>query len=236
GGGGGGGGGGGEVGAVGDCRWSDFTAFSFHPVKTVAMGEGGAVTTNDLEAALRMARLRSHGIVREAAAFTLSAQASAADGSAHPWYYEMAELGFNYRVCDIQCALGLSQLGKLERFAARRRHLAGLYDAMLPHSVRPIARTQGVSAAWHLYAVLIEFAELGVSRDIIMARLRDAGIGSQVHYVPVPWQPYYRQRYSLPPLPGAERYYTRTLSLPLYPKMEDDDVERVVEALVRAIG
>ena len=230
---------GGPVNAVGDGRWADFTIFSFHPVKTVAMGEGGAITTNDAARAARMASLRNHGTVRTADAFTETAQAFAEDGIAHPWYYEMQELGFNYRACDLQCALGVSQLAKLERFAARRRHLAGLYDARLAglaSKLRPLGRTPGVAAAWHLYAVLIEFEALGLSRDTVMARLRQRGVGSQVHYIPVPWQPYYRRRYGMPELPGAARYYARTLSLPLYPGMADGDVDRVADALERALA
>ena len=229
----------GVKGAVGDGRWADFTIFSFHPVKTVAMGEGGAITTNDAARAARMASLRNHGTVRTADAFTETAQAFAEDGIAHPWYYEMQELGFNYRACDLQCALGVSQLAKLERFAARRRHLAGLYDARLAglaSKLRPLGRTPGVAAAWHLYAVLIEFEALGLSRDTVMARLRQRGVGSQVHYIPVPWQPYYRRRYGLPELPGTARYYARTLSLPLYPGMADGDVDRVADALELALA
>ena len=229
----------GVKGAVGDGRWADFTIFSFHPVKTVAMGEGGAVATNDAARAARMASLRNHGTVRTADGFTETAQAFAEDGSAHPWYYEMQELGFNYRACDLQCALGLSQLAKLERFAARRRHLAALYDARLAPlaaKLRPLGRTPGVSAAWHLYAVLIEFEALGLSRDTVINRLRARGVGSQVHYIPVPWQPYYRRRYGEVALPGTERYYARTLSLPLYPGMADGDVDRVADALERALA
>jgi len=228
----------GVSGAVGDGRWSDFTVFSFHPVKTVAMGEGGAITTNDAALAARMASLRNHGTVRTADGFTETAQAFAADGNAHPWYYEMQELGFNYRACDLQCALGLSQLAKLKRFAARRRRLAALYDerlAPLAAKLRPLGRTPGVQPAWHLYAVLIEFEALGLSRDTVMNRLRAQGIGSQVHYIPVPWQPYYRRRYGEIALPGTERYYARTLSLPLYPGMADGDVERVAAALEKAL-
>ncbi len=227
----------GRVGAVGDGRWADLATFSFHPVKTVAMGEGGAITTNDAALARRMTRLRSHGMVR-AAAFAIPEQALADDGSAHPWYYEMSELGFNYRASDLQCALGLSQLGKLKRFAGRRRHLAALYDARLADLaplVRPLGRTPGLVPAWHLYVVRIDFAARGVSRDQVMRRLSAAGIGTQVHYIPVPWQPYYRQRTETPDLPGAAAYYRQTLTLPLHPGMNDHDVDRVAAALEAAL-
>ena len=228
----------GGAGRVGDGRWSDCTAFSFHPVKTVAMGEGGAVTTGDPALAERMARLRNHGMTRDPAGFREPSQAFAPDGRAHSWYYEMAELGFNYRASDIHCALGASQLAKLGRFAARRRALAARYDTLLAPLaplIRPLAHTPGVEAAWHLYAVLIDFDALGQSRDTVMERLRAAGIGTQVHYLPVPWQPYYRTHQPVPRLPGAERYYTRTLSLPLFPAMEHGDVGRVVTVLTTAL-
>ena len=202
------------------------------------MGEGGAVTTNNPDLARHMARLRCHGMVREAPDFQHLAQAFAEDGRAHPWYYEMSELGFNYRACDLQCALGLSQLAKLNHFAARRQDLVEQYAAALaplaPH-IRPLARTPGVLPAWHLHIVRIAFQDLGTTRDAVMAHLRAAGIGSQVHYIPVPWQPYYRRRSTPPPLPGAEQYYAQTLSLPLYPSMTNDDVGRVTKALRDAV-
>ncbi len=229
----------GVAGAVGDGRWSDTTAFSFHPVKTIAMGEGGAVTTNDAALARRMTRLRGHGMVRDAAAFTDPVQALAADGTAHPWYYEMSELGFNYRVTDLQCALGVSQLAKLERFVARRRDLVALYDARLAPLaplVQPLGRTPGLLPAWHLYIARIDFASRGIDRDQVMRQLGAAGIGTQVHYIPVPWQPYYRQRYGVSALPGAEDYYRRALTLPLHPGMADGDVGRVVDALGEALA
>ena len=228
----------GLTGHIGDGRWSTCTAFSFHPVKTVAMGEGGAVTTRDSALAARIARLRNHGVVRDPASFQEPSQAFASDGRAHPWYYEMVELGFNYRASDIHAALGISQLAKLGRFVARRRALVDRYDALLAPLaplVRPLRRTQGVDAAWHLYIVLVDFTALGLSRDSVMERLRAAGVGSQVHYIPVPWQPAYRRCQSVPPLPGAEQYYAKTLSLPLFPAMTDGDVERVVTELATAL-
>ena len=228
----------GVAGAVGDGRWAAATAFSFHPVKTIAMGEGGAVTTNEPALARRLTRLRSHGVTRDAGEFLEPGQAFAANGRSHPWYYEMVELGFNYRVSDLQCALGLSQLAKLESFAARRRMLVEQYTTLLAPlapRVRPLAGTPGVTAAWHLQVVLIDFEALGTSRDAVMAALHAAGIGSQVHYLPVPWQPYYRRRYPLASLPGAARYYARTLSLPLHPGMTGNDVGRVVAALGAAL-
>jgi dTDP-4-amino-4,6-dideoxygalactose transaminase len=223
---------------VGSGRHSTMAAFSFHAVKTIAMGEGGAVTTEDAGLADRVRRLRNHGMTRDANAFTETEQAFSANLGANPWYYEMHEPGFNYRASDIQCALGLSQLAKLDRFVAARRRIAALYDerlAPLAPAIRPVTRVQGCDPAWHLYVVLIDFAELGSSRADVMRRLVAAGIQTQVHYLPVNRQPYYRTRYGRFELPGADRYYARCLSLPLFPSIIENDVDRVVDALVSAV-
>jgi UDP-4-amino-4,6-dideoxy-N-acetyl-beta-L-altrosamine transaminase len=223
---------------VGSCRSTDLAIFSFHPVKTVATGEGGAVLTNDPRLKLRLDRLRSHGIVREADELSNDDLAYDSAGAVNPWYYEMPELGWNYRLPDINCALGLSQLGKLDRFVEERRGLAQRYDALLAPlagRVQPIRRMRGCLAAWHLYAVLIDFDGLGVDRAQVMQQLRRAGIGTQVHYIPVHRQPYYLTRYGRTELPGAEAYYRRTLSLPLFVGMTVPDVKRVVAALEEAL-
>jgi dTDP-4-amino-4,6-dideoxygalactose transaminase len=213
---------------------AEFACFSFHPVKTLTMGEGGAVTTNDPARAASLRRLRSHGMIREPAEFQNAELAYMSDGSVNDWYYEMAKPGFNYRATDFQCALGLSQLAKLPRFVERRRELVALYDRLLQPlapKVRRIARNADSIPAWHLYVLLIDFAGLGLERGQVMRRLRGAGIGTQVHYIPVHRQPFYR---ALDPdlhLLGAERYYAEALSLPLFPGMDDSDVVRVVDAL-----
>lgn len=224
---------------IGDGRLMAMTTFSFHPVKTIAMGEGGAVTTNDDSLAVKLQRLRAHGMVRDAGEMQNRALAFDTDGSVNPWYYEMPEIGLNYRITDIQCALGLSQMKKLDRFVARRRALADRYDRQLSPLAplaRPIARSGACEAAWHIYPVLVDFAAAGISRARVMADLRAAGIGSQVHYIPVHLQPYYRRRYGDLHLPGSERYYARTLSLPLFAGMTEDDVDRAVDALADALG
>ena len=217
---------------AGACRHSFAACFSTHPVKAIATGEGGVTTTSDAQAATRMRSLRSHGMVREPAAFRNVARAIEG-GAVNPWYYEMAELGWNYRLPDILCALGLSQLPKLSAFHARRVAIACCYDrwlAPLAPNVRPVART-GARHGWHLYAVLVDFASLRLSRTAVMTRLTERGIGSQVHYAPVHTQPYYRERYGALELPGAENYYARCLSIPMYPGLADDQVQRVVDAI-----
>ncbi|HLI65810.1 MAG TPA: UDP-4-amino-4,6-dideoxy-N-acetyl-beta-L-altrosamine transaminase [Caulobacteraceae bacterium] len=215
---------------VGDGRHAAMACFSFHPVKTITTAEGGMVTTNDARLAERLRLFRSHGIVRDPAAFETP--------SPGPWAYEMQALGFNYRLPDVLCALGASQLAKLDRFAARRRALALRYWTLLARlapAVRPIAPPPICDPALHLFIVLIDFAGLGVGRAEVMAGLRARGVGSQVHYIPVHRQPYYRGRYGEIALPGADAYYARALSLPLYPGMSDADPDRVVEALAEVL-
>lgn len=218
---------------IGGCAHSDMTVFSFHPVKTIAMGEGGLVSCTDDRLADTLKRLRNHGLERRAR--HLSDPAAAAQ----PWYYEIAELGFNYRASDIHCALGMSQLKKLDVFVAERGRLASLYDdalASLAPRVRPIARRESCVPAWHLYPVLIDFDGLDGGRARMMKDLKDRGIETQVHYIPVHTQPYYRALYGALDLPGANAYYARCLSLPLFVGLTGSDVERVCDAMGDILG
>lgn len=229
----------GQEAPVGACRFGDLTTLSFHPVKTIATAEGGAVMANDPDLALAMRRLRNHGMVREADAFTDPAQGFGPDGQPNPWYYEMPEPGWNFRLNDIQCALGISQLAKLGPFVARRRQLIARYDARLSAfgpALQPMKRHGGQDAGWHLSVALIDFAGLGRDRGGVMRALRARGIGTQVHYLPVHRQPYYRRRYGTLSLPGADRWYDRCLSLPLFPAMDEGDVDRVVDILAETLG
>jgi UDP-4-amino-4,6-dideoxy-N-acetyl-beta-L-altrosamine transaminase len=210
---------------VGDGTYSAFASFSFHPVKTLATGEGGMLTTNDAGLAARARSLRGHGMVRPA--------------GAEPWVYEMPELGFNYRIPDVLCALGISQLSKLDRFVDRRRTLAALYAeklAALAPTVRLATNPTWSDPALHLLTVLIDFEAAGTTRRAVVEALKARGVGSQVHYIPVHSQPYYQARYGALDLPGAGAWYARCLTLPLYPTMEDGDVDRVVTALAAALG
>jgi UDP-4-amino-4,6-dideoxy-N-acetyl-beta-L-altrosamine transaminase len=219
---------------AGSCVYGDMAVFSFHPVKTITMGEGGAVTTNNEALGERLRLLRNHGMTRGAGDFVHRGEALAEDGSANTWYYEMQEMGLNYRPSDIHCALGLSQLKKLDAHVRRRRELAAKYDELLSPLaplLRPITRLFGQNPAWHLYPVLIDFNGLGMSRQTVMAKLFEAGIGTQVHYIPVHRQPYYRDLYGETDLPGADTYYARELSLPLFPGMSEADAERVAATL-----
>ena len=225
----------GTVAFAGECRHSDAAVFSFHPVKTIAVGEGGAVTTNDAALDARMRQLRNHGLTRNPADFANHELGFACDGEANPWYYEVADLGFNFRLNDISCAMGLSQLKKVDRFIERRRDLVQQYRdglADLAPLLRPIDQKPGNAAAWHIFAVLIDFDRLGCERAKFIKKLRDRSIGSQVHYIPLHLQPLYQDRFGdQSRLAGAETYYEKVLSLPLFPSLSDDDVSYVIEVL-----
>jgi UDP-4-amino-4,6-dideoxy-N-acetyl-beta-L-altrosamine transaminase len=225
---------------VGCGAYSDMTTLSFHPVKTITTGEGGAILTNNEELARRLRRLRSHGIERDAPRFIGK---DFFEGNAvKPWYYEQQELGFNYRMTDIQAALGFSQLSKLDRFVARRREIAARYDeafADLPSVELPQSLPeQRARSAHHLYILLIDFEALNTTRSAMMWKLRDCGIGTQVHYIPVYRLPDYANNFPVDAeqYPAAERYYAACLSIPMHPGLTDEDVEYVIDNIKQAIG
>jgi len=219
---------------VGDARWSDLVCFSFHPVKTIAMGEGGAVTTRDSDMADALRLHRNHGMQRDSARWRHRDMGFDEDGTPNPWYYEMVTPGFNFRAPDILCALGTSQIGKLDGFVAARQRRYSQYESALVASnlpVRPPVRVPWGRPAWHLFAARVDWSAMGMSRAQGMAELRAAGIGTQVHYIPVHRQPFWRDRYGPMHLPGADAYYTQTLSLPLYADMTEADVDRTLAAI-----
>jgi perosamine synthetase len=207
---------------------ADMTVFSFHPVKHLTTGEGGMVATNDARLAETLRRFRNHGISSEARQRQESGQ----------WFYEMVLLGFNYRLTDIACALGLSQLGRLAANLARRREIAAQYKAAfrdLPAVVVPTVR-EGVNPAWHLYPVRLNLEMLAVGRGEIFRALRAENIGVNVHYIPVHQHPYYRERFkSKESYPVAEDAYERLISLPMFHSMTVQDVEDVIHALHKVL-
>ena len=230
----------GRVWNLGGHPWADITVFSFHPVKTMTSGEGGMFVTDNDAWAESARRLRSHGVVRAPACFVgLCSEPDSQGGSQlaerGPWYYEMQDLGYNYRITDIQCALALSQLTRLNDFIVRRRETVARYNAafsdllwLTTPALRDPANRDCIS--WHLYTVQIAFENIGKTRTQVMTELRQKGIGTQVLYIPVHLQPWYRKHYGYGPgkCPVAEECYRHTLSLPLYPAMMDADVDRVI--------
>lgn len=214
---------------VGDCRYSDITIFSFHPVKIVTTAEGGMALTNDPALAERMALLRSHGITRDPARM---------DGDSEgDWYYQQIELGFNYRMTELQAALGVSQMARLDPYVARRHAIAERYDALLADlPVATPVRTADAYSAFHLYVIRISGSDATPARATVFARLRAAGVGVNVHYIPVHTQPFYRALgFAAGDYPQAERYYAEAISLPMYPTLSEKQQDMVVAALRQAL-
>lgn len=219
---------------IGSNSFSDLTTFSFHPVKTIALGEGGAITTNNPDFAEKMKSLRSHGMVRDSRQWINAEDAFDKDDSPNPWYYEMQELGYNYRISDINCALGSSQLTRLEEFKSIRQRLVNQYDAAFSGQeyIKSLKKLAASDTAWHLYVLHVDFDQLGKSRRAVMEQLKAEGIGTQVHYVPVCNQPYYIALYGKQCLPGAEQYYAGCLSLPLYAGLTDEEQIHVIQQVL----
>lgn len=241
---------------LGGHPWADITTFSFHPVKTMTTGEGGILATDNDEWATKARHLRSHGVTRTPESFvglvghnTPTSGLESPLSEFGPWYYEMQDLGYNYRITDIQCALGRSQLARLPRFIARRQEIALRYNAafsnlewlripsfatcdQLPSSDSNFS-FQLPDLSLHLYTVQIDFVRLGKTRTEFMQELRDKGVGAQVLYIPVHLQPWYRRTFGYAPgkCPNAEAFYARALSLPLYPSMTDVEIRQVITAV-----
>jgi dTDP-4-amino-4,6-dideoxygalactose transaminase len=206
------------------------TIFSFHPVKIITSGEGGMVLTNRPELAERLRRLRSHGITSD------PAQMSVPDKGL--WYYQQLELGFNYRMTDLHAALGLSQIARLDEFVAKRRQLAARYNQLLADFPVTLPTLQaGAESAWHLYVVRMPFDRLKLDQREVFDALRSAGIGVNLHYIPVHLQPYYREQgFTDGDFPEAERYFSEAISLPLFPDLTHEQQDYVVAQLRSLIG
>lgn len=216
--------------AVGCCAFSDLAVFSFHPVKIITAGEGGMVLTNSEELYRKLVRLRSHGITRDPELI---------QGECHgPWYYQQLELGFNYRMTDIQAALGASQLARLDQFVARRNHLARRYDELLRDLPLTLPGQLAESySSWHLYVIRLKLELIPRSQREVFETLRKRGILVNLHYIPVHTQPYYRALGFRPEsCPEAEKYYREAISLPLYAGLDEVDQDRVVAELREALS
>ena len=223
---------------VGCCCYSLMTVFSLHPVKTIAAGEGGIITTNDESTYRLLMRLRSHGINKLDDRFIVMDQAFT-EKVPNSWYYEMQELGFHYRITDIQCALALSQLSKLDVFLKKRFEIAETYDKVFAGSeyIRPFQSGKRLISGNHIYAVRIEFDKVGISRQTLMQCLKDYGIGTQVHYLPVPMHPFYMQRgHTMAYLPQAADYYANTLTIPLFYTLTPADQDLIINQLNHVLG
>lgn len=227
---------------VGNCRYSNMTVFSFHPVKGIASGEGGMITTNSKSLYQRLLHLRSHGICKGNFDFPgishldnmlLKPNDGVEDGELKMWYYEMQELGFNYRITDIQSALAISQMNKLDKFVERRRELVSAYDLAF-QSIEGISPAQlGVrgNSSHHIYVIQIDYKKLDITRHRLMKKLKENGVGSQVHYIPVPLQPYYESLgYDINDYPNTYSYYQSALSIPLYYELSDSEQEMVIQS------
>ncbi len=215
---------------IGNCRYSDITVFSFHPVKIITTGEGGMALTNDESLAKRMQRLRSHGITRDAAEMT-----HVPDG---PWYYQQIDLGYNYRMTDIQAALGLSQRQRLDEFVTKRHAISSRYEIMLADLpvITPWQHPDSYSGL-HLYVIRLRLGEISKSHREVFEGLRAAGIGVNLHYIPVYLQPYYEALgFQAGHCPQAERYYREAISLPMYPDLNETQQAQVVDTLMKVLA
>lgn len=210
---------------VGNCKFSDITVFSFHPVKIITTGEGGMAVTNSDELARKMQLLRSHGITREQSEMT-----QLPDG---PWYYQQISLGYNYRMTDIQAALGLSQMSQLDKFVTARHKIANTYDSALKGLplTTPFQDSKTYSA-FHLYVIRINTEYIDLSHKEIFNILRSSEIGVNLHYIPIYHQPYYEPfKFKKIDFPQAEKYYTQAISIPIFPALSDESQQKVIDSL-----
>ena len=216
---------------VGSCKYSDMTVFSFHPVKSIATGEGGCITTNNKKIYDRLIKLRSHGIEKEEKNFYLKSQKN------KPWYYEMQELGYHYRSTDIQCALGISQLKKINKFLIKRKKIAKYYDYEFSglKNATPLQIHKRDYSSNHLYFLLINFKKINMTRTELINKLRKVGINTQVHYIPITHHPFYKKMNFKNELIQTENYYKKALSIPIFYDLKVKELQYIVHHIKRII-
>ncbi|EQC43369.1 UDP-4-amino-4,6-dideoxy-N-acetyl-beta-L-altrosamine transaminase [Bacteriovorax sp. Seq25_V] len=228
-----------EGGKIGSCSNSLMCGFSFHPVKNIATGEGSIITTNSTEVYKQLLRLRSHGIIKGNDPFK-NDELAYTDGSQNSWYYEMQQIGYNYRITDIQCSLGISQMNKLEGFLSRRIEVAKRYDkafSSLKHFKLVQNKTRDISGN-HLYVAMINYEKLGKSRAQVFKELSSAGVSPHVHYIPIPLQPYYAETFKIPlkDYSNSLIYYNQAITLPLFPSITDEEVDLIISQIVKVLS
>lgn len=222
---------------VGCCRYSDLTVFSFHPVKTITTGEGGIITTNNIDIYNKLLRLRSHGIIRETSTTEIDFFGKT-DLTNNVWFYKQIDLGYHYRLTDFQSVLGSSQLKKVNKFVKKRTLIASRYDAAFKSNnlIDIVGAKSKNHSSHHLYSVKIDFESLNLSRNELMQKLRHYGITTQVHYIPIPLQPYYQKLgYSISQIPNAMSFYLKELSIPIYPKLSKKNQQYIISTLNKII-
>ena len=208
---------------AGSCKNSDISIFSFHPVKHITTGEGGAITTNSKEIYEKLLILRNHGMLKTP--------------NMKPWEYEMREQGFNYRITDIQCALGLSQLKKLNEFIQKRQTLAKRYDEVFKSSIVKPLYPFNTDSSYHLYVVLVDFLKLSITKEELFIKMRQKNIGLQLHYIPINKQSYYKGLgYGDESTPVMDKYYEECFSLPIYPLLSNDEQEYIIKSLFEILN
>ncbi len=224
---------------IGSCKYADISTFSFHPVKPITTGEGGMITTNNKEIYQKLLIYRTHGIIKDQAKF--QNKKNAFDNKAvNRWYYEMIELGFNYRLTDIQSTLGLSQLRKLDIFTSKRNQIAKRYDKAFENNQNIITPKikKKIKHAYHLYTILINFQKIGKTRNEIMSELHKHKIGSQVLYIPIYKQPYYNKKYKLndKKFKNSEFYYNHALSIPIFPDLKLQEQKYIIKVINKIVN
>ncbi len=220
---------------VGSCFYSDISTFSFHPVKPITTGEGGMITTNDKKIYNNLLKFRTHGIHKNKENFVNKKMAFDKTGKVNQWYYEMSDLGYNYRITDMQAALGNSQLKKIDKFTKYRQKIAQAYDAGFSKNkfIKTPKIHKNIEHAYHLYTLLIDFKRIKKTRNEIMKKLKEINIGTQVLYIPVHFQPYYSKKYNFRKgaFPNSETYYESCLSIPIFPGIKKDEIKFIINEI-----